>query len=136
MRVATLVLMMLGSVAGLPQAPTNAPAAETGTQFYMRYQAAVARASTIDEVTAFWRADAVKEFSAAPPAERVDLAVIKRMYGIVSNVKVTHETVTGSTDEATLTLEGTGKDQKTITGTAHLVKENGAWKLVGPEVWR
>jgi hypothetical protein len=27
-------------------------------------------------------------------------------------------------------------DQKKITGTAHVVKQKGEWKLVGPEVWK
>jgi hypothetical protein len=54
----------------------------------------------------------------------------------VTHVKVTRETLTGSpATGATLRLEGTGRDQKTVTGTVYLVKENGAWKLLGPEDW-
>jgi hypothetical protein len=53
-----------------------------------------------------------------------------------SLANVTHETLTGSAaTAATLGLEGTGRDQKTVTGTVYLVKENGSWKLFGPEDW-
>jgi hypothetical protein len=93
----------------------------------------VANASTVDDVIAFWAADLVKEFTAAPAADRTNLAGLKRIYSLVSHVKVTRETLTGSA--ATLRLEGIGRDQKTVTGTVHLVKENGAWKLLGPEDW-
>jgi hypothetical protein len=131
-------LIMIASVVSAPEQATTAgpAAAETATQFYTRYQAAMANASTVDEVIAFWAADLVKEFTAAPAAERTDLAGLKRIYSLVSHVKVTRETLTGSpATGATLRLEGTGRDQKTVTGTVHLVKENGAWKLFGPEDW-
>jgi hypothetical protein len=110
-------------------------AKESPSQFYLRYRAAVAKAVTLDDVTTFWGADLAKEFKDAPPDQRVDLAAVKRMYGKLSNVRVTKETIDGT--NATLTLEGTNAaDQKKVTGTAHLVSENGAWKLTEQETWQ
>ncbi len=134
------VVMIVGTLVQAPSQPAKAsgPSSETATQFYLRYRAAAAKATSVDEVLAFWADDVVKEYMGAPPDERVDLAGIKRMIGMASGVTVTRESVsTGpGTIEATLTLEGIGMNQQKVTGTAHLVKKGGAWKLAEPEEWK
>lgn len=118
------------------QAPVPATApTETPSQFYLRYRSAVLKATDLNEVLAFWRTEMVNEFKQAPPDQRADLDGIKRIYGMLSDVNVVNEVV-GPAGGATVTLEGTTPDQKKMTGTAYLVKENGAWKLFGPEAWR
>ena len=119
-----------------PQAPAPATApTETPSQFYLRYRSAVLKATDLDQVLAFWRTEMVNEFKQAPPDQRADLDGIKRIYGMLSDVKVVTELV-GTVGGATVTLEGTTPDQKKMAGTAYLVKENGAWKLFGQESWR
>lgn len=140
--VAVCVYLLL-AVGGIVQAAAHAttapgPSSETATQFYMRYRAAVNDARSIDEILAFWTAEAAGEYKSAPADQRVDLAGIKRIYGMVSNVKVTREAllVDAGTSDATLILEGVGVGQKKVTGTAHLVKKQGQWRLAGQEAWQ
>jgi len=141
----TLFLVLFVTLAGNPTIisphapqqstpPAPAPTAETATQFYLRYRAAVAKATTVEEVQKFWRADLVKEFNAAPPEQRADLAGIQRMYGMVTDVSATDET-SGATG-ATVTMTGTNPDRQKVTGTAYLIKEGGSWKVFGPERWQ
>ena len=94
----SLLASILMIVAGLVQAPSqpakaSGPASETATQFYLRYRAAAAKATSVEEVLTFWADDAVNEYKSAPPDERVDLAGIKRMIGMASGVTVTRESV-------------------------------------------
>ena len=110
------------------------PVAETPSQFYLRYRTAVLKATTVDEVLAYWRAEVVSEFKQAPPEQRVDLAAVQRTYARVTDLNVVNEVVGQNGNGATVTLEGT-IDQKRMTGTAYLVKENGEWKLFGLERW-
>ncbi len=119
----------------LPQSATesSARAPETPTQLYVRYRQAVLDATSMDDVLKFWRAKLVSEYKQAPPEERADLFGVKRVYGRVSDVRVTDETVGAS--GATLSLSGVGPQQKQITGTAYLVMEDGHWKLFGQEAW-
>jgi hypothetical protein len=134
------VVMIVGGLVQVPSQPAKAsgPLSETATQFYLRYRAAATNATTVDEVLAFWSEDVVNEYKSAPPDQRVDLAGIKRMIGMASGVTVVREAVsTGpGTSDALLSLEGIGLDQKRVTGTAHLVKKEGAWKLAEPEEWK
>jgi hypothetical protein len=138
----SLLASLVMIVGGLVQAPSPTkapdPLRETATQFYLRYRAAVANATSVDDVLRFWSDDVANEYKSAPPDQRVDLAAIKRMNDMASGVTVTREAVsTGpGTSEATLSLEGIGMDQKKVTGTVHLVKKEGAWKLAEPEQWK
>ena len=134
------VVMIVGGLVQAPSQPAkvSGPPSETATQFYLRYRAAVTKATSVDEVLTFWSDDVVNEYKSAPPDQRADLAGIKRMNGMASNVTVTREAVsTGpGTSNALLSLEGIGMDQKRVTATAHLVKKEGAWKLAEPEEWK
>jgi hypothetical protein len=89
------VVMIVGGLVQAPSQPakTPAPPSETATQFYLRYRAAVANATSVDEVLTFFSDDAANEYKSAPPDERVDLAGMKRMNGMVSGVTVTREAV-------------------------------------------
>jgi len=91
-------------------------------------------AKTIDEVTAFWGADLMHEFSLMPDADKAaTLDIVKRLEGRLTDVKVVDETATPA--GATLSLEGVGPDKKPMRGTVDLVKEKGAWKLATQEEW-
>jgi hypothetical protein len=140
MKIALLPSVVLGLLLAGPgfaaQAPKPKPspaAAETPSQFYLRYRGAVQNATTLDEVLTYWRSEMADDFKQRPPEQRADLAALKRIYGMVSDVTVAGETV-GQSGGATVTLKGT-RDQKQMTGTAYLVKQNGEWKLFGPEGW-
>jgi hypothetical protein len=133
------VLVVGGLVQAAPQTTAApGPQSETATQFYQRYRAAVASATSTDDVVALWAADAANEYRNAPPDQRVDLAGIKRMNSMVSSVTVTHEAISvgAGTANATLSLEGIGTGGKKVTGTVHLVKQEGLWKLAQPEEWK
>ena len=136
--VALLALISSGPVVlAAPQQDATKAAAqteETPTQFYLRYCKAVPDAKSMEDVMTFWRKEMVAEFMQYPPDQRVNLDAIKQMYGRLKDVKVTAETA-GATG-ATLSLEAVGPEQKRMTGTAYLVKENGQWKLFGQEAWR
>lgn len=130
-------VMLVSAGFAMPQQQTrpepSPSAAETPSQFYLRYRAAVLKATTLDEVLAFWRTELVNEFMQAPPDQRADLAAIQRIYGMMTDVKAVDEKI-GQHGGATVTLEGI-RDQKKMTGTAYLVTQNGEWKLFGPERW-
>ena len=136
--IALLVLVCSGPVMlAAPRqdaAKTAAETTETPTQFYLRYCKAVPDAKSMEEVMAFWRKDMVAEFLRYPPDQRVDINGIKQMYARFKDVKVTAET-RGETG-ATLSLAAVGPEQKPMTGTVYLVKEDGGWKLFGQEAWQ
>jgi len=125
--------MCVLSVVAATGAQQAAPASsETGSQFYARYLAAVKGATTIDDVLSFWAERARTQYLNAPSAERVELAELQKGYGSLADIKVVAET--GNAMSGTLSLQATFDKQKMI-GTVYLVKENGAWKLFGPENW-
>ena len=119
--------------------PQQAPAVrsnETAAQFYLRYRQAALDARSIDQVLAFWTADAVEQFAMEPEAARTQtLGMVKGLYAATTDVRAVQETATPA--GAMLSLEGLDRDKKPVTSTVEIVKENGAWK-VGPAVeqWR
>jgi len=118
------------------QVPSGSPPAdETPTQFYLRYRATVPTASHVDQVMALLSSDIAQEFKAAPPAERVGLDDIKKMYGLFTNVKVMKEE--GTPNSVTLSLGGfSTADNRQAAGTVQVVKEGGAWRTAGLERWK
>jgi len=115
-------------------AQTEAPAKESATEFYTRYKAAYAKATSMDEILAFMSADMVKQFNSMPAAQRPPLAMMKDMNNMYTDVKVVKETTTSK--GVTLSLSGVDMDKKKGTGTVDLVKEKGAWKIGGAESWK
>jgi hypothetical protein len=111
-----------------------ATAQKTATQFYMDYQAAFAKAKTIDEIMPFMAKARVDEMKATPAGERGKMfEFIKMMAAEHKNVKVTKETKTPT--GYTLDVTATTSDKKTATGTVDIVNEGGAMKI-SKESWK
>ena len=110
----------------------QAATAETGSQFYVRYLAAVKAATTMEHVLAFWSQKAVQMYQSAPANQKMGFADIQGAYASFGDINVVKET--GTPTAATLTL-GASFNGKKMTGTVYLVKEDGSWKLFGPENW-
>jgi hypothetical protein len=111
-----------------------ATAQKTATQFYMDYQAAFAKAKTIDEILPFMAKARVDEVKATPAGERAKMfEFIKMMASEHKNVKVAKETKTAT--GYTLEVTATTSDKKTATGTIEIVNEGGAMK-VSRESWK
>ncbi len=134
--------MLAGSIALLTAALTfgQAPPArlsaaiETPSQAYLRFRAVVRTAASIDEITPFWGADLMHEFSMLPDADKpAILDTVKRIEAMTADVKVTKETRTPA--GVTLSLHGIGPDKKPKRGEVALEKEDGVWKLAGQEEW-
>jgi len=127
--------MLLVAVVFLFAAPIHSSAtapktqaAETATQFYLRWRNTVLNAKSGDEITPFFDAETKDEFTMAAPSDRADmLAMMKRVFGMETDVKVVKETATPS--GATLSLEAVDSDKKPVVSSVVVVKENGAWKM-------
>lgn len=112
----------------VPMLRAQAPAAETATQFYARYLAALGTATKVDDLMPLVSANMVKQINATPADQRGMLFdMLKGFASMNKNIKVTKETPT--TKGATLTASATGMDGKPVKGTIDVVKEGGAWKL-------
>jgi len=130
---------VLALLAAAPTPPQTAPPAstETATQTYLRFRLVALNATSIDEITAFWGPDLMHEFSMMPDSAKAGtLDIVKRMEGMVGDVKVVDEKPTST--GATLTLEGTGTgtDKAPMTGTVEMMKDAGRWKLAAQEQWQ
>jgi len=125
--VLAVALAAAGAIASAETAPQT-PAAETASQFYLRWRAAALNAKSIDDVTVFWTTEMVGEFSMEPDSAKAGtLPMMKRFYAMQTDVKVVKETTTPA--GATLSLEGLDRDKKPIVASVDVVKENGAWKV-------
>ena len=111
-----------------------AMAQKTATQFYMEYQAAFAKAKTIDDILPFMAKGRVDEVKATPASERAKMfEFVKMMASEHKNVKVTKETKTAT--GYTLDVSAVGSDKKPATGTVEIVTEGGAMKI-NKESWK
>ena len=111
-----------------------ATAQKTATQFYMDYQAAFAKAKTIDEILPFMSKERVAEAKSVPAGERAKMfEFVKMMASEHKNVKVAKETKTAT--GYTLDVTATTSDKKTATGTIEIVTEGGAMKIA-QESWK
>lgn len=104
---------------------------QTATEFYKAFRAAYAKAKTFQDVASFYAKDVVEAVAKTPPDQN------KTMWdeakgAVPKDVKVVKETTTAA--GATLELSSVGADKQPLTGTAQLVKEAGAWKLLA-EFW-
>jgi hypothetical protein len=100
---------------------------KTGTQFYMEYVAAFAKAKGIEEIFPYMAAENRKQAEATPKAERDKMFEMIKMLGH-TDIKVLKEEA-GPSGGATLSVEGIDSDKKKSTGTVTLIKEGGAWKI-------
>lgn len=105
---------------------------QTATEFYKAYRAAYAKARSFQDVASFHAKEVVDAVAQAPADQ------VKAMWDTAKerdprDVKVVKEITTAT--GATLELSGVGTDKTPLTGTAQLVKEAGAWKLLA-EFWK
>ena len=127
-----LALMVSLAVPALGQ-NTRKPANETAAQFYLRYRAIIASATSLQPIVDHWSVDQREDFKAAPDSQRPSLDLVKSVYAATTEVKVVKESSTPNF--ATLDIQGM-KDGKPVTTTIDLVREKGAWKVAsGPERW-
>jgi len=130
------VVFVLAAPIHSAAAVSGIQAAESATEFYLRWRHAVLNAKSGDDIALFFNAETKDEFSMASPADRADmLAMMKRLFGLETDVKVVKETATPG--GATLSLEGVDSDKKPVVSSVDVVKENGAWKMTNAvERWK
>jgi hypothetical protein len=128
-------LFALGFLAAtLMTSATPAMAQKTATQFYMEYQAAFAKAKTIDDILPFMAKARVDEVKSTPAADRAKMfEFVKMMAAEHKNVKVAKETKTAT--GYTLDVTATTADKTPATGTVEIVNEGGAMKI-NRESWK
>ena len=116
-----LVACAVGTVALQAQKP-----AQTASEFYLAYNATMAKAKAIDELLPFMSKQRVDQVKKTPADERAMMFDMVKEMG-AKNVKVVKETPSA----AGATLEATGSDPTggAMKGTITLVKEAGAWKI-------
>jgi hypothetical protein len=105
----------------------QAPAGQTGTQFYVEYQKAFSAAKKIEDLLPYMSAGTKKQVEATPPKDRAEMFGMIKMMNTYTGVKVVKETKTAT--GATLTVEALDSDKKKATGEITLVREGNAWKL-------
>lgn len=107
---------------------------ETATQFYVKYLAASAKATRIEQLLPLMGGETKKQIEATPAAERAQMfEMFKMMSSMNTGIKVVKETATPT--GATLNAEALGPDKKKITGVVTILKEAGAWKFEKEE-WK
>jgi hypothetical protein len=100
---------------------------QSATEFFKAFWATYAKAKSFQDVASFYAKDVVDAVAQTAPDQN------KAMWDEAKksepkDVKVVKETATAT--GATLELSGVGADRQPLTGTAQLVKERGAWKLL------
>ena len=112
-----------------PSLAAAGQASQTGTEFYLAYRKAFAKAQKIEDILPFMSASRRKQMEKTPADERkMMFEMIKEMSAEQGDVKVGKETPTATGAD----LAVTAKDG---VGTITLVKEGGAWKL-DKESWK
>jgi hypothetical protein len=128
----TMCALSLATLLGSSNA--NAQTGEqTGTQFYMAYRAAFAKASKVEELFPFMGTAQRAQVEKTPAAERPEMFKMIKAFNTFTNVKVTKETKTAT--GATLEVEGVSEDKAKATATVELIREGNAWKI-GKESWK
>lgn len=102
------------------------PAASPAVEFYKSYRAAWAKATSFQDIVALHSKASAAQLAKIPAdQQKMMFQMSKEMDP--KDVKVVKETATPT--GAMLDLTGTAGG-KTVKGTAELVKEGGAWKMV------
>jgi hypothetical protein len=122
-----LAILAIAAVPALAQTPP-----QTASEFYVAYRIAFDKATTIDELMAFMAKETRAKVEATPAGERGKMFEFLKMVGTVTDMKILREAK--SATGATLTVEALDPDKKKTSGTIHIVREGGAWKL-GNESW-
>jgi rRNA maturation endonuclease Nob1 len=127
------VAMMAPAVSASAQ--TASAKAQTGTQFYMAYLEAFAKAKSLDEVSPWLAKERRDQIAKTPKDEQAMMfGMIKEMSADNTSIKVVKEAPTAT--GADLDVEAVSKaDKSKVTGKISLVKEDGQWK-VSKESWK
>ena len=130
-----LAVALIVAVAGtvLAAQAAKAPAAQTGSQFYLAYRTAFDKATKVDDIKTFQSKSLLAQIEATPVAQRAEMFKMMKEFGAVTNVKVVKETATPT--GATLMVEAIDPAKAKTTAEVTLVKEGGAWKL-DKESWK
>ena len=99
----------------------------SASDFYLQYHKALMSAKKIDDIFPFVSEKTKKQMLATPADQRGMMFEMMQEMSKLASLKVTKETRTDT--GATLTVQGTGDDKTTSTGTITLVTENGGFKL-------
>jgi hypothetical protein len=121
----TVTVAIVSCAVGVAALQAQKPA-QTASEFYLAYNATMAKAKSIDELLPFMSKQRVDQVKGTPADERAMMFdMVKEM--AAKNVKVAKETPSA----AGATLEVTGSDPTggAMKGTITLVKEAGAWKI-------
>jgi hypothetical protein len=128
----TMCALAIATLLGGSQA-TAQTGEQTGTQFYMAYRAAFAKATKVEELLPFMGAAQRAQVEKTPAAERAEMFKMIKAFNTYTNVKVTKETKTAT--GATLEVEGIDEEKKKAAATVELIREGNAWKI-GKESWK
>ena len=108
-------------------------AQSTPTETYNAYRAALAKASSYDDILPFMEPKGRAMVEGMPVERRAAMfGLMKKFAGTFTDVAVTGETITG--DTAVLALSGKDPKGQPATGTVPMSRHDGAWK-VGTENW-
>jgi hypothetical protein len=106
---------------------------QTPTEVFTAYRAALAKATSFNELLPFMDAKSRGMIEVLPEAQRAGMfELMKKFASTYSDVAVTGEKITG--DAAVLSLSGKDPKGQPATGTVPMTKEASGWK-VGTEKW-
>ena len=119
----------LALVIAAPALTSAKQASQSGSEFYLAYRKAFAKAQKIEDLMPMMAASRRAQVEKTPADERkMMFGMLKEMTAEQSDVKVLKETPTANGAELAV-------QAKDGTGTVTLVKEGGAWKL-DKESWK
>jgi hypothetical protein len=107
--------------------------AQTASQFYLKYRAALEKAKTVDDVLPYLAKENRGQIEKTPAADRAKMFELIKMMSNQTGVKVLKEE-RAADGSVTLAVEGVDADKKKNTGKVTIMKEGGEWK-VGKESW-
>jgi len=128
----TPVAALVGALMLLALPVAAQKAAQTPTQFYTEYRDVWLKAKSIDPVLPCIAKANRAEIEATPKDKRQMMFNVMKMMDNVTNVKVVKETRHG--DGYVLHMTAMDLDRKPMKGTAHIIMEGGAMKLM-KETW-
>jgi len=127
MRVLALALLALLAIAGKSEAQTRA---SDPLEFYKGYLTVLAKAKSLDELVPYYTRDLGDGLRKMPTEMQANY--IKMNARALSDLKVIKQQVDSS--KAVFEISAKTADGRETTGSATLVKEEGAWK-VEDESW-
>lgn len=105
--------------------------AQTASEFYMSYRAALQKAKAVEDMFPLMSKGIRAQVEETPAAQRPEMFEFVKQMSAMSNVKVVKETKTE--EGVTLSVEGMA-DKDKMLGQVRIVKEDGVWKM-GRESW-